>query len=143
MHELGALDDKQHEEAIKQTLIIKRDTNEFAVYAEYVAEMARQMAAERFPEDVYSRGLKVYTTILKNDQEAAYLSMRRGILDYDRRHGYRGAEAYVEMTEVKSDQDEALDEIMQDFGDSPDLHPAVILEADAKKIRAYRKGAKS
>lgn len=140
MRELGFLDDKQQEEALKQTLIVKRDTNEFAVHAEYVAEMARQMAAERFPEEVYSRGLKVYTTILKNDQEAAYLSMRRGVLDYDRRHGYRGAESYVEMADVKSEQDETLDEIMQDFSDSPDLHPAVILSADAKQIRAYRKG---
>ncbi|WP_319242955.1 penicillin-binding protein 1A [uncultured Propionivibrio sp.] len=140
MRELGFLNDKQHEDAIKQTLIIKRDTNEFAVHAEYVAEMARQMAAERFPEEVYSRGLKVYTTILKNDQEAAYLSLRRNVLDYDRRHGYRGAETYVEMGEIKSDQDEGLDEVLQDFSDSPDLHPAVILEADAKQIRAYRKG---
>ena len=140
MRELGFLNDKQHEEAIKQTLIIKRDTNEFAVHAEYVAEMARQMAAERFPEEVYSRGLKVYTTILKNDQEAAYLSLRRNVLEYDRRHGYRGAETYVEMGDIKSDQDEALDEVLQDFSDSPDLHPAVILDADAKQIRAYRKG---
>ncbi|WP_425438699.1 penicillin-binding protein 1A [Propionivibrio dicarboxylicus] len=140
MRELGFINDKQHEEAIKQTLIIKRDTNEFAVHAEYVAEMARQMAAERFPEEVYSRGLKVYTTILKNDQEAAYLSLRRNVLEYDRRHGYRGAETYVEMGDIKSDQDEALDEVLQDFSDSPDLHPAVILDADAKQIRAYRKG---
>ena len=140
MRELGFLSDKQHKEALKQTLIVKRDTNEYAVHAEYVAEMARQMAAERFPEDVYSRGLKVYTTILKNDQEAAYFSMRRGVLDYDRRHGYRGAETYVEMSDIKSDQDEALDELLQDFSDSPDLHPAIILQAESKQIRAYRKG---
>ena len=143
MRELGFIDNKQHEEAVKQALIIKRDTNEFAVHAEYVAEMARQMAAERFPEEVYSRGLKVYTTITRNDQEAAYASMRRGVLDYDRRHGYRGAETYVEMTNIKSDQDEALDEILQDFSDSPDLHPAVILQADAKQIRAYRRGGET
>ena len=140
MHELGFIDSKQQEAALKQALIVKRDTNEFAVHAEYVAEMARQMAAERFPEDVYTRGLRVYTTILKNDQEAAYSSLRRGVLDYDRRHGYRGAEAYVEMSEIKSEQDEALDELLQDFHDSPDLHPAVILQADAKQIRAYRRG---
>ena len=143
MRELGFIDNKQHEEAVKQALIIKRDTNEFAVHAEYVAEMARQMAAERFPEEVYSRGLKVYTTITRNDQEAAYASMRRGVLDYDRRHGYRGAETYVEMSNIKSDQDEALDEILQDFSDSPDLHPAVILQADAKQIRAYRRGGET
>ena len=140
MRELGFIDDKQYDEALKQALIVKRDTNGYAVHAEYVAEMARQMAAERFPEDVYTRGLRVYTTILKNDQEAAYSSVRRGVLDYDRRHGYRGAEAYVEMSEIKSEQDEALDELLQDFHDSPDLHPAVVLQADAKQIRAYRRG---
>lgn len=143
MRELSFLNEAQYEEALKQTLIIKRDTNEYAVHAEHVAEMARQMAAERFPEDVYSRGLRVYTTILKNDQEAAFISMRRGVLDYDRRHGYRGAEAYVEMKDVKSDQDEMLDELLQDFSDSPDLHPAIVLQADAKQIKAYRRGGET
>ncbi len=140
MHELGFIDAGQHEAALKQPLVVKRDTNEFAVHAEFVAEMARQMAAERFPQDVYTRGLRVYTTILKNDQEAAYNSLRRGVLDYDRRHGYRGAEAYAEMTDIKSEQDEALDELLQEFSDSEDLHPAVILKADVKQIRAYRRG---
>ena len=140
MRELGFIDDKQYDEALKQALIVKRDTNGYAVHAEYVAEMARQIAAERFPDDVYTRGLRVYTTILKNDQEAAYNSVRHGVLDYDRRHGYRGAEAYVEMGDIKSEQDEALDELLQDFHDSEDLHPAVVLQADAKQIRAYRRG---
>ncbi|MBL0168099.1 MAG: penicillin-binding protein 1A [Propionivibrio sp.] len=140
MHELGFIDARQHEAALKQALVVKRETNEYAVHAEFVAEMARQMAAERFPEDVYTRGLRIYTTILKNDQEAAYSSLRRGVLDYDRRHGYRGAEAYVEMTDIKSEQDEALDELLQDFHDSEDLHPALVLQADAKQIRAYRRG---
>ena len=140
MQELGFIDLQQQDAALKQALIVKRDTNEYAVHAEFVAEMARQMAAERFPEDVYTRGLSVYTTILKNDQEAAYSSLRRGVLDYDRRHGYRGAEAYVEMKDITSEQDEALDELLQDFHDSEDLHPAIVLQADVKQIRAYRRG---
>lgn len=140
MRELNFIDAKQHDAALKQELVVKREANEYSVHAEFVAEMARQMAAERFPEDVYTRGLRVYTTILTKDQDAAYSSMRRGVLDYDRRHGYRGAEAYVEMTDIKSEQDEALDELLQDFHDSEDLHPAVILQADAKQIRAYRRG---
>ena len=140
MHELGFIDGQQHESALKQVLIVKRETNEYPVHAEFVAEMARQMAAERFPEDVYTRGLRVYTTILKNDQEAAYSSLRRGVLDYDRRHGYRGAEAYVDVSDIHSEQEEALDELLQNFSNSPDLHPAVVLKADAKQIRAYRRG---
>ncbi|WP_153115021.1 penicillin-binding protein 1A [Rhodocyclus tenuis] len=140
MHELGYLSDAQHEAALKQTLVVKRDASEFSVHAEYVAEMARQMAAERFPDDVYTRGLRVYTTILKADQEAAFASVRRGVFDYDRRHGYRGAEAYLDLAEVKSEQDEALDELLQDVTDVDDLHPAIVLEAGAKQIRAYRRG---
>lgn len=140
MLELGFIDAKQHDEALKTPLVVKRDSNEFSVHAEYVAEMARQMTAERFPEEVYTRGLRVYTTILKADQEAAYTSLRKNVLDYDRRHGYRGAETYVEMSDIKSDQDEGLDELLQDFHDSEDLHPAVVLGADAKQIRAYRRG---
>ena len=76
MLELGFINPKQHDAALKQALVVKRDTYEYPVHAEFVAEMARQLAAERFPEDVYSRGLRVYTTILKSDQEAAYHSLR-------------------------------------------------------------------
>ena len=140
MRELGFISAEAHEEALKQPLVIKREANEFAVHAEFVAEMARQMAADRFPEDVYSRGLRVYTTILKSDQEAALASLRKGVLDYDRRHGYRGAESYVEMADIKSDQDEALDVLLQDFSDAPDLRPAIVLKADPKQIVAYCRG---
>ncbi len=140
MRELDFIDAKQHEAALKEALVVKRETNEYAVHAEYVAEMARQIAADRFPEDVYSRGLRVYTTVTKADQEAAYTSLRRNVFDYDRRHGYRGAEGYADLSEIKSEQDEALDVLLQEYHDSEDLHPAVVLQADTKQVRAYRRG---
>jgi len=140
MKEMGALDEKQHEVALKQTLVVKRETNDYAVHAEHVAEMARQMAADRFPEDVYSRGLRVFTTITRADQAAAYAALRRGVFDYDRRHGYRGAESYVDLKDVKSDQDEALDEILADIYGGEDLSPAIVLAANPKEVKAYRKG---
>ena len=143
MREMGALDEKQHESALKQTLVVKRETNDYAVHAEYVAEMARQMAAERYPEEVYSRGLRVFTTITKADQAAAYASLRRGVFDYDRRHGYRGAESYVDLKDIKSDQDEALDEILADIHGNEDLAPAIVLAAGSKEVRAYRKGGET
>ena len=45
-------------------------------------------------------------------------------MDYDRRHGYRGAESYLDMKEIKSDQDESIDEALQDIPDAGDLIPA-------------------
>ena len=117
-----------------------RRASSISVAGKMRQEMARQIAAERFPDDVYSRGLRVRTTITKADQEAAYTSLRRGVLDYDRRHGYRGAEAFVDMADITSEHDEALDEMLQDYQDSADLHPAIVLQADVKEIRAYRRG---
>jgi len=140
MHELGYITDTQHAAALKEPLVVKRELAGYAVHAEYVAEMARQITAERFPEEVYSRGMKVYTTIIKAEQEAAYNSLRKGVMDYDRRHGYRGAESYLDMKDIKSDQDESIDEALQDIADTGDLIPALVLAADAKQIRAYRKG---
>ena len=140
MRELGYITEVQFESALKEPLIVKRELADYAVHAEHAAEMARQIAAERFPEDVYSRGLKVYTTLVKAEQEAAYLSLRRGVMDYDRRHGYRGAESYLDLKEITSDQDEAIDEALQDIADAGDLIPALVLAAEAKQIRAYRKG---
>ncbi|MBI4988684.1 MAG: penicillin-binding protein 1A [Rhodocyclales bacterium] len=143
MRELGFVNDGQLAEAQKQDLHIKRDVNEFAVRADHVAEMARQMAYERFQEETYTRGLRVITTILKADQEAAYASVRRGALDYDKRHGYRGAKGYADLGQPGTALDEALEEALQEEPDSDDIHAAVILEAAPKLVKAYRRGGET
>ncbi len=140
MHELGHINDSQYDAALKEPLVLKRDLADYAVHAEFVAEMARQIAAERFPDEVYTRGLKVYTTLIKGEQEAAYAALRKGVLDYDKRHGYRGAESYLDLKDIKSDQDEAIDEALQDIPDAGDLLPALVLAADPKQVKVYRKG---
>jgi penicillin-binding protein 1A len=140
MHELDFIDDAQWKSAQAETLHVKRDVNDFGVRAEHVAEMARQIAAERFPDDVYSRGLRVITTITRGDQQAAYLAVRRGVIDYDRRHGYRGAEAYVEVKNNGAEQEEELEELLSEYDDSDDLLPAIVLEATPKLVRAYLRG---
>ncbi len=83
-------------------LKIKTDSSEFGVHAEYVAEMARQLVYEQFKEDTYTRGLNVFTTITKADQDAAYLALRRGVMDYERRHAYRGPEAYIDIPAART-----------------------------------------
>jgi len=140
MHELGFITDAQLKHAREEPLHVKRDYNDFGVRADYVAEMARQIAAERFPADVYDRGYRVVTTITRAEQLAAWQSLRKGVLDYDRRHGYRGAEAYVDMKDIRSDQDEGLEDLLSDFEDSDDLLPAIVLDASPKEVRAYLRG---
>jgi penicillin-binding protein 1A len=140
MRDLGFINEQQHDAALKEPLVVKRELAEYAVHAEFAAEMARQIAAERFPEEIYSRGLKVYTTLVKSEQEAAYASLRKGVMDYDRRHGFRGAESYLDTRRLSLDNEEAIDEALQDIADAGDLVPALVLEAGPKAVRAHRKG---
>src|SRR5256714_7830061 len=71
MSELGHITAAQYEDALKASLRPRREANEYAIHGEYAAEMVRQAMAERYPHDLYSRGFRVYTTLRKEDQEAA------------------------------------------------------------------------
>lgn len=140
MHELRFIDDAQLARTQQEAFSVKRDSNDFGIAADHAAEMARQMAIQMFPDDAYTRGYRVVTTLTRADQLAAHASLRRAVLDYDRRHGYRGAEAYVDMKGIQSDQDEMLEEHLSDINDSGDLLPALVLEADTKQVSAYLRG---
>ena len=134
MAELGHITAAQYEEATQAPIRPKREVNENSVHAEYAAEMVRQAIAEHYPDDVYSRGFRVYTTIRKADQEAAYASLRKGVLDYDRRNGYRGPEGFSELP-AKPDEDD-YEEALNEHPDNDDLLAAVVTSVDAKQIEA-------
>jgi penicillin-binding protein 1A len=136
MHDLGYLTDEEYAKAKDEELKIKTDSNEFGVHAEYVAEMTRQLVYEQFKEETYTRGLNVFTTITKADQDAAYIALRRGVMDYEKRHGYRGPEGYMDIPAVKNEAEDAIETELADHPDSDDLVAAVVLEATPKNIRA-------
>jgi penicillin-binding protein 1A len=136
MHDLGYLTDAEYAAAKDEKLKIKTDSNEFGVHAEYVAEMTRQLVYEQFKEETYTRGLNVFTTITKADQDAAYIALRRGVMDYEKRHGYRGPEGYMDIPASKNEAEEAIEAELADHPDSDDLVAAVVLEATPKNIHA-------
>jgi membrane carboxypeptidase/penicillin-binding protein len=141
MTELGHIDATQYEDALKAPMTVKRDSHEFAIHAEHVAEMVRQAIAEQYPDDVYTRGFRVYTTIKRADQEAAYASLRRGVLDYDRRHGYRGPEAFSELADNATEDD--YDEALAESSDNDDMLAAVVTAVSAKEVTAVTKAGES
>jgi penicillin-binding protein 1A len=138
MRELDHITDAQYREAQDAPIRVVREARDSALRAEYAAEMARQVMFDAFGEEAYSRGLKVYTTIRKAHQDAAYAALRRGVLDYERRHGYRGPEAQVALPSDAAQLDEALETAFQDLQDSDNLLVAIVLEASAALVRAVR-----
>jgi penicillin-binding protein 1A len=141
MRELAMIDDAKLAEAEQHPIIVKRGANDFGVHAEHFAEMVRQAVFERYKDDTYTRGIRIYTTLSSKHQEAAYQALRRGVQEYDRRHGYRGPEGYAELPGTLND--EVLEEALQDVSDSDDLLAAVVTEAGPKLVKAYRRGGET
>jgi len=135
MNQLGYIDATQYEDAVKTPIRARgREIAEYSVHAEFAAEMVRQALVEHYPDDVYTRGFRVYTTLRKADQEAAYHALRQGVLEYDRRAGYRGPEGYVELPANPADED--VEDALDDHPDNDDLLAAVVLAYDGKQVQA-------
>ncbi|GAB1234937.1 penicillin-binding protein 1A [Ferrigenium sp. UT5] len=140
MLELRYIQQDQFDLALHEPLQTKQTTyhQEFAVNANFVAEMVRQEMYDRFQEEAYTQGYSVYTTIRVADQAEAYAALRKGVLDYDRRHEYRGPEGYVDLQ--KNDSEALLDAALRDVQNDGELIPAIVLSANRKGISAYLKG---
>jgi penicillin-binding protein 1A len=135
MRDLGYITEAQYQKALTETLHINPKGQEYDTHAEYVAELARQAVYAQFQDDAYTKGIVVTTTILKADQDAAYQSLRRNVLAYDQRHGYRGPEARIELPTNQEERDDAIDEALQKRRSSDGLLPAVVLEASPRLVR--------
>lgn len=139
MHDLHYIKDSEFQAALQQPLHVRHDSQVAEVKADYVAELVRQSLFERYQDQVYSSGIKVYTTLRRADQNAANSALRQGVLDYDRRHGYRGAEGFINLQHKGPLPDDVLESALDEVEEVAGLMPAVVLEASPKKISAYCK----
>src|SRR5512133_1410717 len=124
--------------AKQEKLIVKSSAEHAKVHAEYAAETVRQLMFAQYGSETYTRGLNVYTTLRATDQEAAYKSLRRGIMDFERRQIYRGPEEFVSLPADPQELEDAIDQALAEHPDDGDVMSALVLGADAKKITAVR-----
>ncbi|EKT56128.1 peptidoglycan glycosyltransferase/peptidoglycan DD-transpeptidase MrcA [Providencia burhodogranariea] len=97
--------------------------------APYLAEMARNTLYTQYGEDAYTDGYKVYTTVIRKDQLAATDAVRNNLIDYDVRHGYRGAtEVLWTPPEPAWDTEKIIEKLKKSPVYGP-LLPAVVLSA--------------
>jgi penicillin-binding protein 1A len=138
MRELELISPAQFEAADNQPLVVKKELADYSAKAGHFAEMVRQALYERFQDDAYTRGFKVYTTLSVKHQQAAHSALRRGVLEYDQRHGYRGPEGYADLP--ADAPEEALEDALQEITDSEDIFGAIVLQASPARVRVYRRG---
>ncbi len=138
MVEAGFITEAQAKEARAERLHLRNANDPERLHAEYVAETVRQLMYAQYGDSTYTRGLKVYTSLVASQQAAAYTALRRGIMDYERRQIYRGPEKFVDLPTDPKELDEAVDDVLAEHPDNGDVMSAVVLKANAKEVTAVR-----
>lgn len=127
LYDLDKIDKLSLETARKAPITAERHIAEVELQAPYVAEMARQYLVDRMGSDAYGRGLNVTLTIRSDFQQKANQALRKGLLDYDTRHGYRGPAGKIEIG------DREIREILEQLHEYPtsqELVPAIVMSVE-------------
>jgi penicillin-binding protein 1A len=138
MEENGFITPEQAQAARKQELKFRSSSDQQRVHAEYIAETVRQLVFAQYGDEAYTRGLNVFTTINAVQQDIAYKSLRKGIMDYERRQIYRGPEEFVDLPADDKAAEDEIDDTLADHPDNGDVMAAVVLQANPKRILAVR-----
>jgi penicillin-binding protein 1A len=135
MLKLGYIDQVAHDEAASAPNTAAWHGQAIEASAPHVAEMARDMALARYGESAYTSGHRVITTVDSRLQEAANEALVKALLDYDTRHGYRGAEARVVVPAGSGAEQwrSALAEKRVSGG----LEPALVLSVDGQTATVF------
>lgn len=130
---------QEYDQAKNEPLTGKSYGAEIEVNAPYVAEIARSWMLEKHGESAYTSGKRVYTTISSTLQAAAQEAAVNNLLNYDERHGYRGAEHEVWKADETPMTEEQLKEYLETQPIYGKLRPAVVISVAKDSAQVYIK----
>jgi penicillin-binding protein 1A len=130
MRELGYLDEPAWQAAMDEPVPRGLHGPRVQVDAPYVGEMVRLVLHERYGDRIYSDGFQVVTTVDSRLQRAADIALRSAVLEYDRRHGWRGPAGHVD---VRKEADEALAALIEERPVVGGLIPAIVVRTGAEE----------
>ncbi|RAT12716.1 MULTISPECIES: peptidoglycan glycosyltransferase/peptidoglycan DD-transpeptidase MrcA [Lonsdalea] len=126
----------QYDQARSEKLEADYHAPEIAFSAPYMAEMVRQVMVKRYGDGAYNDGYKVYTTITRKLQQAADEAVRNNVIDYDMRHGYRGADQELWKVGMPAWPEKKIIETLKKLPVYGPLQPAVVTAAIADQASA-------
>lgn len=133
---LGYITEAQHKAALQENLHVLGEGQSVGNHAQHAAEMVRQAIYAQFKDEAYTRGISVTTTLVNADQKAAYDALRRHVLAYDQRHGYRGPEAHITLPANTTERQKLIEATLQQHPASDALLAAVVLSAKPGSVQA-------
>lgn len=136
MLELGFIENAAYQRASTATSTASLHAADIDVDAPYVAEAVRREIIDRYGEPAYEAGYRVFTTVRDRHQAAANAALRKALLDYDERHGYRGAERHFDLDPARSSP-ERWATLLGGFDRIADLRPALVLQVSEQGASAF------
>ncbi len=119
----GSINENQYRSATAAPITAKVHARALDVPSPYAAEWVRQQGLALLP-DLYTGGYEITTTINGAMQAEAINAVRRGLVDYDRRHGFRGAELMID--------DEFLQDLIDNAAAVSAAHAALVSQTPAE-----------
>lgn len=129
MLELGYITQAQHDEAIDTPIGINLYKEKLDVNMPYLAEMTRSALVGRYGEQVMHGGWRVRLTVDSEAQIAAESAVLSGLIAYEHRHGWRGAEAN--------------DEPLENFRRYSNMSPAKVTKVNSRSFEATMQSGES
>lgn len=123
---------QQRDQALNEELHYERFVQKIDQGALYVAEMVRQELYEKYGEDAYTQGFKVYTTVRTDHQKVATEALRKALRNFDRGSSYRGAESYIDLSKGE-DVEETVSQYLSGLYTVDKMVPAVVLDVTKRK----------
>ena len=133
----------QYQQAMKEKIVVRHNHPWVDVWANYAAEMVRQALYDQYGDTIYTTGYRAYTTLVKNQQEAADQALWKGVMAYDQRHGYSGPEKHLNLPEDADARLKAAKDALGDLYPVHDLIPAVVIAEHGKTLEAYTDAGKT
>lgn len=135
MRELGYITEDEYRTAVAERDRAYPHGPTVEVDAPYAAELVRQQVMTMLGSDAYTGGYRVYTTFNADMQTAANRAVDAALRDYDERHGYRGPEARLELSD-ESTPEEWI-EHLAGYGPIKDRLPGLVVEVDEEQALVY------
>ncbi|MFO0043123.1 MAG: penicillin-binding protein 1A [Pseudomonadota bacterium] len=135
MLEEGFIDRAAHDAAVAAPDTATPHEPPVEVEAAWLAEMVRLFAIEKLGAEALTSGYVVRTTLDSRLQEAANRAVRQTLGDYDRRHGWRGAEARIEIADGSGP--EQWDPLLASFRPLAGLVPGAVVEVGDQSAQVY------
>jgi len=132
MYSLGYIDAEVYRKALAEEDGAELHTVQAEVTAPYLAEMVRDEMVMRYGEEAYTSGFEVVTTVESSLQTAANRALRDALLEYSRRHGYRGPEGHVDLAGVAAD---TWPDLLADFPALGDVEAGLVTAVEDHSAR--------